>query len=527
MAKTPAARVPAPAPPEASGGDTITIRMYRGLLGDCFLLKHELGGQSFHALIDCGVLQRIGSQEKKPATEVARLHIGDAVADLETTTGGKLDLVIATHEHYDHLSGFILHNDVFERFKIGAVWLAWTENDRDDLAVAIKEKRSKGLEALAALAAPDEPGKPNPFMMGKSDPAAQDQIDSIRDMLQFYGDIAPWQPGNALAAATPRPPLKPGAKPRSCADVFTWLKLKAGEAQVSYLEPGQQVSFGIGNRLKAHVLGPPRARNRLLQLDPTAGDAREVYLTSTDDIVSIHTTLRFNGASAARDHFHAGDYPFTDRFRRWQNGVSGDALAKLYYDDSDEAKGRRIDGEWLGSAETLALKIDGDVNNTSLALAIEAPDRRVLLFPADAQVGNWLSWHDQTYPAKPADKDVKGETAEEILGRVIFYKVGHHGSHNATARAQGLELMTSPDLVAMIPVVEKVAKEQKTASNPDGWAMPYGSLYSRLQEKTRKRILRGDGVPADEQAAFRAGSVFELAYADGADPLWVELKLSL
>ena len=34
-------------------------------------------------------------------------------------------------------------------------------------------------------------------------------------------------------------------------------------------------------------------------------------------------------------------------------------------------------------------------NNTSLVLAIERiADGKVLLFPADAQEGNWLSWHD-------------------------------------------------------------------------------------------------------------------------------------
>lgn len=36
-------------------------------------------------------------------------------------------------------------------------------------------------------------------------------------------------------------------------------------------------------------------------------------------------------------------------------------------------------------------------------------------------------------------------TAHELLARTVFYKVGHHGSHNATLRALGLELMTNED----------------------------------------------------------------------------------
>jgi len=39
----------------------------------------------------------------------------------------------------------------------------------------------------------------------------------------------------------------------------------------------------------------------------------------------------------------------------------------------------------------MALQLDNDTNNTSVALAIEFTDSgKVLLFPADAQVGSWL-----------------------------------------------------------------------------------------------------------------------------------------
>ena len=47
--------------------------------------------------------------------------------------------------------------------------------------------------------------------------------------------------------------------------------------------------------------------------------------------------------------------------------------------------------------------------------------------------------------------------ARDLLARTVLYKVGHHGSHNATLRAQGLELMTSAELTAMIPVDEEWA----------------------------------------------------------------------
>ncbi len=60
--------------------------------------------------------------------------------------------------------------------------------------------------------------------------------------------------------------------------------------------------------------------------------------------------------------------------------------------------------------------------------------------------------------------------------------MGHHGSHNATLREKGLELMTSDSLTAMIPVNRASAKKMK-------WDMPFPSLFGRLEERCRGRIL--------------------------------------
>ena len=72
--------------------------------------------------------------------------------------------------------------------------------------------------------------------------------------------------------------------------------------------------------------------------------------------------------------------------------------------------------------------------------------------------------------------------------RTVFYKVGHHGSHNATLKEGGLEAMTSPKLVAAIPV------DQDFANNSKHWEMPAAALYKRLQERTKGRLLRADAA---------------------------------
>ena len=108
------------------------------------------------------------------------------------------------------------------------------------------------------------------------------------------------------------------------------------------------------------------------------------------------------------------------------------------------------------------------VNNTSLVLAIELVDTgRVLMFTGDAQRGSWFSWSKLKWPV-PGTDDV---SAKELLARTVLYKVGHHGSHNATLAGApnddhaNLSWMAAPpfsdDYVAMIPSNEKWALDQK------------------------------------------------------------------
>ena len=116
---------------------TIRVRMYRTGFGDCFLLSFGPAASRRHVLIDFG----------------AHMHgeIGtmDAIMDdIESTTGKKLALIIATHAHRDHISGFGQFRDRFAQFEIGEVWLPWSDNPNDEAAAALQRKQAALTERL-------------------------------------------------------------------------------------------------------------------------------------------------------------------------------------------------------------------------------------------------------------------------------------------------------------------------------------------------------------------------------------------
>lgn len=149
----------------------------------------------------------------------------------------------------------------------------------------------------------------------------------------------------------------------------------------------------------------------------------------------------------------------------------------------------------------------------------------MLLFPGDAQVGNWLSWANLSWDVTDAAGNKTKVTADDLLARTVFYKVGHHGSHNATMRGHGLELMSSDQLLAMIPVHRATAKDQE-------WKFPYRPLWDRLKEKTAGRVVLADDeglaeVRAEVEARQSSAAWKALAELLSADDLYVEYRIPL
>lgn len=488
--------------------ETVSVRMYRGILGDCFLIRHVAEGKTSFILIDCGVLQGV---------EGGRDRIRAIAENVLKECGGTLDLVVVTHEHADHLSGFGHAARLFfgDRLKIGKLWLAWTENDQDPQAQALRARFTKAKHALAVAAQLKDHGL-------DSDRRVQ-KVAALHSFIGFDADeqVASGQDDDERFKG-----------PWTGARVIEQLKVKAGASNIEYLEPGEIRPAGAEGRLKAYVLGPPRDEARLRKDSPSKGPAKEVYLAGTDEALAVASGAKsFLERLLARRKEKAAlppeDAPDPSPFARphqrgipdarQKSGMKPGDVEYLYYSD----RKRQIDNDWLDAAEALALKMDSDTNNTSLVLAFELPDRQVLLFAADAQVGNWLSWGDQTYPREAMPGGPPPIVVDDLLSRVTLYKVGHHASHNATLRDRGLEKMTDKRLIALIPVVAAVAAEQGK-----GWKMPYPELEERLLEKTGRRVLRGDDDNLDREKAAFENSHAHLEYEkEGGGGLWVEVTI--
>ena len=212
------------------------IRMYRlNELGDCFLVTFTTAASTSRLLIDCGSFRNSGQSITR---------IKEIVADIATeTAGAPLDVVVGTHQHNDHLSGFVHCEDEFTA-------------DRRRPGLALLARRPRRRDGTRARQSPRQPQAHN-------SPSARDQLaaqpdshheasepyEVLNDILGFYGAAA--------VGATTR-----GSRPRRGK-----ILKEIGEKPPLYLRPGRTLEMpGLPpGTVRVHVLGPPRSSERTAQ----------------------------------------------------------------------------------------------------------------------------------------------------------------------------------------------------------------------------------------------------------------------
>ncbi len=539
MARRPSRKSAAAAAKPVMGPDEAVVRMYRQGLGDCFLVfLPKSDGTTFTIMIDCGVI--VG-------TEAAEAKMRQVVENISAATDGKVDLLVVTHEHWDHVSGFLEAADLFSRdgsdgLVIGSIWFAWTEDPDDGLARELREGLNLLLERVAgmgiALAGMARDTGASAAADGYSDRPLDGLADGIGEVLGFFGLERHEALGGEFATDGEEAPRL--GRTRKAMDAVRELS-----ADIHYRLPGEPPWRDPQlPGLSIFTLGPPRDRMLLRKTDP----GRQGYHMAFDGDVTLAAAIgRAQDADAQPGPFDRNwclplpnpddepDAPDTPRGFINRHYIANNA-AEAFTTDIMRIPGvrdgtratltfeidqswRRIDTDWAGEAAEFALALDGATNNTSLVLATElSPGGPVLLFVGDAQAGNWLSWDSLSWTL--GDRTV---TSADLLSRTIFYKVGHHGSHNATLKGKGVERMTRRDLVAFVPVDRPTARSKR-------WRrMPLPSMMEALETQTGRRLVLSEVTPpADE------GSWSEAGFAEGPykgrlrkEDLFVEVRLPL
>lgn len=351
----------------------IRIRMYQVGFGDCFLLSFDYSPKpARHVLIDCGSM---ASPKGTPAGLIKRV-----ATSIANTVGNDPFAVVATHRHADHVSGFDPGANgkgagaIIAGLKPRFVVQPWTEApDLTTDATAPAARRGMALRRKTL-----------------------NDLNVVAEQIvqQYVPRLRRTHASRAIAGQLDFIGQDNIKNPRAVENLMT-------------MAPNDYVHAGRTTRLtrflpgvRVHVLGPPNIQ----QYD----EVRKQRARDTDEFWHLQARSLAMGAKNHR--------------------VKADSLFQDY--PSVEGRHSPISARWLVNAMKsenaeqllqLVRILDNAMNNTSLILLFECGDQK-LLFPGDAQIENW-------------EYALNKPSLKKHLEQISVYKVGHHGSLNATPKS--------------------------------------------------------------------------------------------
>lgn len=425
----------------------ILLRMYNAGFGDAFLLELPVGpavgsppSPPFRMLIDCGA-HSLGYP--RPGWKPEEL-VDQIIADI--SVGGaepRLDVVVATHRHQDHVLGFKV--GAWKDVRVGEVWMPWTEDPEDPIATALRERQSRlALGMHLAFGQPSFHNRfsKNPGLVASLQAMVANSLTNEAAMATLHGGFRGHPSRRFLSAGDPA-----SIQPAGC--------------------PG----------LTVHVLGPSRSEAVIRDMDPPTGASYLRFLDGRDAAGALPAGRSSSPSTAtARPAPHR---PFSRSFTFDEGTYLSHWPDLILAPKVKEAAASIMRGDDM--AATVAL--DKAVNGTSLMLMIEMGDA-YLLFPGDAQWGTWRGALDHP-------------PSRELLSRTTFYKVGHHGSHNATPK----------EFVETVLANRRLWGAATSVKHVDSWPLiPKDELMTALEGLT-ERVVRSDDPPGPGNGVSVRGTI--------------------
>jgi hypothetical protein len=211
--------------------------------------------------------------------------------------------------------------------------------------------------------------------------------------------------------------------------------------------------------------------------------------------------------------------PFHKEYSVPSERARTDAAFASYFRGNDPEAWRRIEKPRPAPDPSIT-RWPFDINNTSLVMAIELTDsrreRKVLLFPGDAQQASWSSWNKYLWREPTLSGDQQAPiTAADLLASTVLYKASHYAADSANPQF-GLDLMTHPELTAMIAGNHQNSRYRN---------LPSPTVVAMLQNMTQGRVIQADvDIPEMLRGAVKTNQLFIDYFVPISQPTAIDRK---
>lgn len=405
--------------------------------GDCFLLRFQYDDNTRrHILIDFGSTRYPSNRPSNFLTRVAK--------QIKELCGGKLDIIVATHRHKDHIYGFRTNKsgtapgNVIADCDPTLILQPWTEHPDAPVDATVSPDQLEESRAFAGALKNMSSFSAAIYKMAKADEKRGVFKPKTRAALSFLGE-------NNIANKSAIKNL-----------------LAMGESR-RYLAFGQDPGTeDILPGVKVEVLGPPT-----LEQGPQIARQRsrhEEEYWHLQAAASRGELAASQGRPAFPNHV-AKDIPQWARWGRYRL--------------------RRMRENML---MPIVRRLDAQMNNTSLILLFTVGDKS-LLFPGDAQWENW------SYALSQPE-------VREKLKSVDVYKVGHHGSLNATPKSLWNLLENKGGAAMPDRLTSVMSTKHGVHGHSHDTAVPRETLVEALTENTHFHTTEDHEISSDSEIYY-------------------------